>query len=55
MDSVLNRVNMLKYINVEEEYEDALDGVFPSTLELCAYNCNIPFHCQGYYKKKKKN
>ena len=43
---------MLKYINLEEEYEDALDGVFPSMLELCAYNCNIRFHCQGYYKKK---
>lgn len=52
MDSVLNRGNMLKYINCEVEYKDALDGVFPSMLQLCVYKCNIPFHRQGYYKKK---
>ena len=55
IDEIIYRLNTTQEVKVEEDFDDALDGVFPSMIELVYITSNTPFHLQDeYYRKVKK-
>ena len=48
-------LNTTQEVKVEEDFDDALDGVFPSMIKLVYITSNTPFHLQDeHYRKVKK-